>query len=87
MEESTKMEEGAKKVSKALMDYFMAPILKYVDTEKPILKEDKIKLIQEVGDIIMEGVDYISEKIEKEIPSTIYQMHGLYEIESKNFPR
>lgn len=80
------MEESAEKVSKALMEHFMAPILEYVDTEQPILKEDKVKLIKEVGDIIMEGIDYISEKITKEIPSTIYQMHGLYEIESKNFP-
>lgn len=80
------MEESVEKVTKALMEYFMAPILDHVETEQPILKEDKVKLIHEVGDIIMEGVDYISEKLRKEIPSMIDQMHGLYEIESKNFP-
>lgn len=80
------MEESVEKVTKALMEYFMAPILDHVETEQPILKEDKVKLIHEVGDIIMEGVDYISEKLRKEISSMIDQMHGLYEIESKNFP-
>ena len=35
--EKVSMEESAKKVSDALMEHFMAPILEYVDTEQPIL--------------------------------------------------
>lgn len=77
------MKESSEKVVESLINYFLKPILEYVDNEAPVLLEDKIKLINEVGTIISEGFNNISERLSEEITPMVEQMHALYDIEMR----